>query len=61
MERVLVSPIVKQADAADPQLTHYLGPVAEHDDAVLRVVVDGKARPPRVITAFFDRRMRGRV
>ena len=40
----------------DPNLEHRLAPVAEFGNLVLRVVVNGTVNPPRVVTAYFDRR-----
>lgn len=41
--------------------THYLKKIAERDDRVLRVIVNENAVPSRVVTVFFDRRMREKV
>ncbi len=38
---------------------HYLKPIPEHEGRVLRVVTGPESEPPRVITAFFDRREKG--
>ena len=37
---------------------HYTKPIAERDNRVLRVVVNADANPPRIVTLFFDRRLR---
>ena len=40
---------------------HFLARVPEQEGRVLRVVVNPQVDPPLVVTAFLDRRMRGRV
>jgi len=40
---------------------HYLRRVVECDARPLRVIVRIASAPPLVITAFFDRRMKGKV
>jgi hypothetical protein len=59
VERVLRSPERVHADRTDPNLTHALGRIAEREQRVLRVVYNASASPPRVVTAYFDRRQRG--
>jgi len=54
---------------SNPELTeepgdgtvHYLARIAERANRVLRVVVNPESRPARVVTAFFDRRMKGKL
>jgi len=41
-------------------LRHALARIAERGDRVLRVVYNASVNPPRVVTAYFDRRQRGR-
>ena len=55
--RVIVEPArtERRADGT----VHYLKPIAEREGRVLRVVTGPESKPPRVITAFFDRRERG--
>ena len=59
--RVLSEPDRTEADPSDPSLTHALGRIAERDDRTLRVIYNATVRPPRVITAYFDRRQRGKI
>jgi hypothetical protein len=40
---------------------HYFATIHEHDDRVLRVIVNPSTVPPKVVTVFFDRRMKGRL
>jgi hypothetical protein len=61
VSRVVSKPNSTEADPVDFDLTHRLGVIAERDGAVLPVAVNLKTRPGRVVTAFFDRRMKGRL
>lgn len=56
MERALDTPELTEADATDPELEHRLVRIHENGNRVLRVIVNGKTTPVRVVTAFFDRR-----
>lgn len=56
MERAFNAPEVTEADPVDPDLEHRLARIPEWGNRVLRVVVNRKVTPPRIVTAFFDRR-----
>lgn len=59
--RILTSPQRTEPDATDPLLRHALGWITERDDRVLRVVYNETIHPWRVVTAYFDRAMRGKL
>jgi hypothetical protein len=59
--RVLESPRLSVPDRYDAELQHYLAPIPEFDDRVLRVIVNVHVEPIRVVTFFFDRSMRGKL
>lgn len=61
LERVLEFPQIVRSDPFDAQLEHRLGRIDECEGRVLRVVVNPAIDPIRVITAFFDRGMRGKL
>lgn len=61
VEQVLSNPERAEADATDPLLRHAPGRIAERDDRVLRVVDNETTHPWRVVTAYFDRAMRGKL
>lgn len=61
IERVIDNPELKESDATDAELEHYLSRILEYDNRVLRVIVNKHSVPKRVITAFFDRTMRGKL
>lgn len=45
----------------DDGTVHYLAEIAERQNRVLRVIVRAGSSPPAVVTAFLDRRMKGRL
>jgi hypothetical protein len=61
VERVLMRPERIEPDRIDPELHHALGRIAERDDRILRVVYNINTEPWRVVTAYFDRAMRGKL
>lgn len=61
VERILMRPERIEPDRIDPDLRHALGLIPERDDRVLRVVYNKSTEPWRVVTAYFDRSMRGKL
>ena len=59
LERALAAPDWTEPDDVDPALEHRFAVIHEFGDRVLHVIVNPTAEPERVITAFFDRRLRG--
>jgi len=47
-----------QVEHAEDGTVHYIAPISEHGGRHLRVVLAGEPEPHRVVTAFFDRRLR---
>ena len=60
IERTLAEPDRTEADWADPALRRALRRVAVRDDRVLRVVYNATVSPPKIVTAYFDRRQKGK-
>ena len=58
--RVLANPERTEVDHGDLTLKHALGPIPEFGARVLRVVYNASVSPPRIVTAYFDRRQRGK-
>ncbi len=56
MEQVLRKPEGTEKDRIDENLEHRLGRIADFENHVLRVIVNIKVTPPRVVTVYFDRR-----
>lgn len=61
VERVLDVPEKTEPDKDDPQLLHHLAKISEHGNRVLRVVFNNQVSPPRVVTVYFDRTMKGKL
>jgi hypothetical protein len=61
VERVLQQPERVESDSVDAELEHRLGRIPEYDGRVLRVIVKTATNPLRVITCYFDRKMRRRL
>jgi hypothetical protein len=59
VDLVLASPALTHPDAADAELEHRLAVIPEYGNRVLRVVLKRNTVPPMVITAYFDRTMKG--
>jgi hypothetical protein len=59
--RVIEAPVLLGEDSEDKQLIHALAPIAEREGRVLRVVYNRRADSISVITAYFDRSMRGKL
>ena len=57
----LSSPDLTEPDQSDPELTHALRTIAEREGRILRVVYNSGHEPPLIVTAFFDRSMRGKL
>ncbi len=61
VERTVDQPALRIPDPDDPLVERFYGAVLERDNRILRVAVNTNASPWRVVTAFFDRDMRGRL
>jgi len=61
IERALLNPKVIQPDLLDPDLEHRLILIPEHENRVLRVIVNAQVKPIRIVTVYFDRGMRGKL
>jgi len=61
VESVLTTPFRVDDDLCDPGLQHFLAPIADCERRVLQVIVKRATMPPLVITAFFDRTLKGKL
>lgn len=61
IKEVLTSPARRERDPLDKDLEHYLGKISQYGNRVLRVIINRENRPVRVVTAFFDRTMKGKL
>lgn len=61
LESALQMPQRCEPDKFDPALEHRLATIPAFGNRVLRVIVNVRVFPERVITAYFDRGMRGKL
>jgi hypothetical protein len=57
--RTMAHPGRVEPDEHDPALRHRLAAIPEYGGRVLRVICDETSSPWTIITAYFDRRLRG--
>ena len=60
LEKALTAPEWTEKDVIDSELEHRLARIEGFGDRVLHAIVNAHAAPPRVVTAYFDRRRSGR-
>ncbi len=56
MEQAFHNPERVESDNVDEDLEHRLARIPGFGDRVLRVIVNIRQTPPRIVTVFFDRR-----
>ena len=61
MERTLFQPELVLPDAEDRAVERYFRKIPEFGGRVLRVAVNTKVEPVRIISTFFDRTMKGKL
>lgn len=61
LERVIVGPALIEASATNPELESRFARIPEYGDRVLRVVVNTQVVPERVVSVYFDRKMKGKL
>ena len=61
MEQTLFEPKLKYVDEIQNELEHRLKPIEENENRVLRVIVNIMSIPIKIVTLFFDRRMKGKL
>ena len=61
MKQVIQEPERIELDRVDPELEHRLGRIQAYENRVLRVVVKKDTNPLRIITFYFDRKMRNQL
>jgi Domain of unknown function (DUF4258) len=60
LEQVLELPDLVEADRDDPELVHHIERIEEHGNRALRVVFNQSVNPVRIVTVYFDRKMKGK-
>lgn len=61
LECAMASPQRVEPDTEDKALEHRLAAIPEYGNRVLRVIVNLQVKPIRIVTLYFDRRMKGRL
>jgi len=61
IEKTLETPKLITDDKIDKELQHRLRAFPEYENRVLRVIVNTSKNPIHIITAYFDRSMRGKL
>ena len=61
MERTLAAPELRLPDPDDATVERRDRRIPEHGGRVLRVAVNITVEPERVVSVFFDRKMKGRL
>jgi len=61
IERTLFQPELILSDPDDDSLERCFRCIPEFDNRVLRVIVNKTVDPPRVVSVFFDRQMKGKL
>ena len=61
MESVLQNPQLSIPDENDPELEHLLAKIPEFGGRVLRIIVNKKVDPDRIVTVYYDRKMRDKL
>ncbi|HYV04679.1 MAG TPA: DUF4258 domain-containing protein [Blastocatellia bacterium] len=61
LECVLGNPTLIESSTTDPELESRFAKISEFGDRVLHVVVNTKVVPERVVSVYFDRRMKGKL
>lgn len=57
----LLHPALTEPGEDDPELIHAFRIIPEFGDRVLRVIYNRTKQPPHIVTAFFDRSMKGKL
>lgn len=61
MERTLAAPELTTPDPDDPAVERRYRRIPEFGGRVLRVAVNATVEPNRVLSVFFDRKMKGKL
>lgn len=61
VRQTLETPELREADPNDPGAERFFRVIPENDSRVLRVIVNTRTIPWRVVSVFFDRNMKGKL
>ena len=61
VESTVVEPALLTPDPNDPKVERFFRRIPEHGGRILRVAVNTRVAPWRVVSVFFDRSKRGQL
>ena len=61
VERAVANPMLRAPDPNDHEIERFFCEIRERDARVLRVAINTRVAPWRVVSVFFDRTMKGRL
>ena len=61
VELTVAEPALRMSDPNDPEVERFFRPIPERDNRILRVAVNTRVVPWRVVSVFFDRNMKGKL
>jgi hypothetical protein len=61
VERTLEDPSKIEPDKIDDALEHRLAGIPEYGHRVLRVIINKRTSPVKIVTFYFDRNMKGKL
>ena len=61
VEWVVAEPALRERDLDDPEVERFFRRIPEQGERVLRVAVNTRVAPWRVVSVFFDRNMKGKL
>ena len=61
VESTIAEPALRTSDPNDPEVERFFRRIPEHGGRVLRVAVNTRVAPWRVVSVFFDRSVRGEL
>ena len=61
VEWVVAEPALREPDLDDPEVERFFRRIPEQGERVLRVAVNTRVAPWRVVSVFFDRNMKGKL
>lgn len=61
IKKVLEKPDMVIADKNDIKTEHRLGSIEHYGNRVLRVILNKGEEPVKIVTAYYDRSMRGKI
>ena len=61
VESTVAAPALRNSDPKDPEVERFFRGIPERGGRVLRVAINTRVDPWRVVSVFFDRSMRGEL